>query len=460
MTSKPFFNAGTERFVRDWRHSTVLVVVRDSRMRELDPILGVVELKLNEVFRNESVVSRYYPIQGGIGYGKVRVSLLFRSIDTVLPRMLLGADIGSVEVVSPWIDGSHITDDEVKKAGRITFETPLISKNAVRDTSAGSMGWSPVHNTHGSTGFRLGVRHRHSAPCVLYFKRDLGSFKLRRDKVVAAARFWLKDIPDDDLVTLHLDVFKPEDMDRFMQNAYTNDVRVGAHVGFIEVKVRFHRGLGKSHQIAARQDRDFADVIQAVRAVGVDLRGEEQLENGNDADADAEASIIDGEVGEAPRSIKDVISRSGSKISRRVSTMSAHTTAALSASMLEPNGENLGVGDGHSSSSGNESESNEDDRMGNVSRRSRHIRAHSEPIGPTKTRAEQSRIMSSKEIRREMNRRERGVMQWKGARTLAWVGRNVKDAGRGMKGKLAMGLGEGRKRGGERGRNVGWGTEI
>ncbi|RPB25083.1 hypothetical protein L211DRAFT_136673 [Terfezia boudieri ATCC MYA-4762] len=264
MTSKPFFNAGTERFVRDWRHSSVLVVVRDSRMRELDPILGVVELKLNKVFRNESVVSRYYPIQGGIGYGKVRISLLFRSIDTVLPPMLLGSDIGSVEVVSTWIDGSHITDDEVRKAGSITFETPLISKNAVRDISAGGVGWSPVHDTYGSTGFRLGVRHRHSAPCMLFFKRDPGSFKLRRDKVVAAAKFWLKDIPDDDVVTLRLDVFKPEDMDRFMQNAYTDDIK---HVGFIEVQVRFHRGLGKSHIIAARQDRDFGDVIRAVRAV-------------------------------------------------------------------------------------------------------------------------------------------------------------------------------------------------
>ncbi|KAF8455087.1 hypothetical protein BGX38DRAFT_212185 [Terfezia claveryi] len=450
MTSKPFFNAGTERFVRDWRHSSVLVVVRDSRMRELDPILGVVELKLNKVFRNESVVSRYYPIQGGIGYGKVRISLLFRSIDTVLPRMLLGSDIGSVEVVSTWIDGSHITDDEVRKAGSITFETPLISKNAVRDISAGGVGWSPVHDTHGSTSFRLGVRHRHSAPCMLYFKRDPGSFKLRRDKVVAAAKFWLKDIPDDDVVTLRLDVFKPEDMDRFMQNAYTDDVK---HVGFIEVQVRFHRGLGKSHKIAARQDRDFEDVIRAVRAVGVDLRREEQAENFNDADS--EASISDGDIEEAPGGIKDAFSFSGSKTSRRVSTMSTRTAGALSASMPKPEEVKLddasSSGDGVGSSAGGPVGSS-------ASRRSRHIRAHSDPVGTTKTRA---KLVSGKELRRDLNRHERGVMQWKGARTLAWVGKNVKNAGRGVKGKLTIGLGEGRgKRVGEHGRKVGWGTEV
>ena len=452
MTSKPFFNAGTERFVRDWRHSSVLVVVRDSRMRELDPILGVVELKLSKVLRNESVVSRYYPIQGGTGYGKVRISLLFRSIDTALPRMLLGADIGSIEVVSPWIDGSHITDEEVKKAGSITFETPLISKNAVRDTSAGGVGWSPVHSIHGPT---LGVRHRHSAPCVLYFKRDPGGFKLRRDKVVAAAKFWLKDVPDDDVVTLRLDVFKPEDMDRFIQNAYTDDSN---HVGFIEVQVRFHRGLGKSHRVAAKQDRDFADVIGAVEAVGVVLRGEEQPENGNDAgtDTDVGASISDGEIG-ASRGIKDAFSLSGSKTSRRVSTMSVRTAGALSASMSEPKEVKPDVDDGHSSSSKG-GRPGEGGPVGSTSRRLRHIRAHSEPVGSTKTRP---RVVGSKGFRRDMNRHERGIMQWKAVRTLAWVGRNVKDAGRGVKGKLTIGLGESRgKRVGERGKNVGLGTEV
>lgn len=455
MTSKPFFNAGTERFVRDWRHSSVLVVVRDSRMREEDPILGVVELKLKDVFRHESVVSRYYPIQGGIGYGKVRISLLFRCIDTVLPPMLLGADIGSIEIVSSWIDGRNITDEEVKKAGNITFETPLIKKKAIRETSAGP-GWSPVHNTHGSTGFRLGVRHRHSSPCVLYFKRDPGSFKLRRDKVIAAAKFWLKDIPDEETITLRLDVFKPDDMDRFMQNACHEDVSVGKNVGFIELKVRFHRGLGKSHRIAARHDRDFGDVIGAVRAVGVELRGEQLLvDTGNESDDDEMSDSETENTLHGSGGLKEAISRSGSKINRRISTMSNHTAGALSSTVSEPKD----LRTRNDSSSGKDSDSENGDPLAGGSSRSRHKRTYSAPIGRTSTGM--GKVMTSREIRKEMNRRERGVMQWKGARTLAWVGRNVKDAGRGVKGKLAMGLGEGRgKRVGERGRNIGWGTEI
>lgn len=46
MTASPFFNASTEQFVADWRSSHICLVVRDSRLREVDPILGVVYLKV------------------------------------------------------------------------------------------------------------------------------------------------------------------------------------------------------------------------------------------------------------------------------------------------------------------------------------------------------------------------------------------------------------------------------
>ncbi len=46
ITSSPMFNAGTERFVKDWRTAHVAVTVKDSRMRENDAILGTVFLKV------------------------------------------------------------------------------------------------------------------------------------------------------------------------------------------------------------------------------------------------------------------------------------------------------------------------------------------------------------------------------------------------------------------------------
>lgn len=66
MTSKPIFEAGTERFIRDWRNTIVTVTVRDQRMREHDPILGVVPLKLSEVFQTSSQVTRWFPLDAGL----------------------------------------------------------------------------------------------------------------------------------------------------------------------------------------------------------------------------------------------------------------------------------------------------------------------------------------------------------------------------------------------------------
>lgn len=66
VSSKPIFNAGTERFMRDWRSGIVTVTVRDQRHRQHDPILGVVPLKLSEILSTSSQVTRWYPLDGGI----------------------------------------------------------------------------------------------------------------------------------------------------------------------------------------------------------------------------------------------------------------------------------------------------------------------------------------------------------------------------------------------------------
>jgi hypothetical protein len=66
VSSKPIFNAGTERFIRDWRSQIVTVTVRDQRYRQHDPILGVVPLKLSDILQTSSQVTRWYPLDGGI----------------------------------------------------------------------------------------------------------------------------------------------------------------------------------------------------------------------------------------------------------------------------------------------------------------------------------------------------------------------------------------------------------
>lgn len=352
MTSKPFFNAGTERFVRDFRTSTVLVTVSDSRLREIDPLLGVVEFRLNNVLKNSSMVSRYYPLQGGIGFGKIRISLLFRSISAQLPKPLLAGDIGTLEFVSALVSAEHITDSAVRAADYITFATPLGSRRAPRAPEAD--GWLP-------SGVRLGIRYRHAVPCILYFRRES---KLRRDKTHAAAVLWLKDLPDDEDTAVRLDVFQPTNMDAFVQNC-AGGQSPGRCVGHIDVVVRFHRGFAprsKAHQRAAEEDSDFADVVQAERRV---VREDQPL------------GIVEEDGG-----------------------MSS--------------GEEAGE---HSDAStdGAQSDGEEVSAVGL-----------------------KQRLSKKRDVQKELHRRERGLMQWKGARTLAWVGKGVKDAGKGVKDHFRM----------------------
>jgi len=87
----------------------VRVVTRDDRVREhvshmirpvsvadslQDPIMGVVTLPLAKILANSSQVTKLYAMQDGVGFGRVNISVLFRSVEAKLPRNYLGWDTG------------------------------------------------------------------------------------------------------------------------------------------------------------------------------------------------------------------------------------------------------------------------------------------------------------------------------------------------------------------------------
>lgn len=84
-TTMPFFEAGTEKFIRNFEDAVVRVVgesvrlsrrclltdsydrnriaVRDSALREKDPILGIVNLPLKQLFSESSEVTRMFAVR-------------------------------------------------------------------------------------------------------------------------------------------------------------------------------------------------------------------------------------------------------------------------------------------------------------------------------------------------------------------------------------------------------------
>lgn len=100
-TNMPFFDTAIEILVRDWRHCSVIVCVRDAVVRAHDPIIGIVHLSIPELLTKSSRLSRRFPIEHGAGVGKVSLNLLFRSVQLQLPRVLLGAPTATIELLSP-----------------------------------------------------------------------------------------------------------------------------------------------------------------------------------------------------------------------------------------------------------------------------------------------------------------------------------------------------------------------
>lgn len=177
VSSKPIFEAGTERFIRDWRSCIITVTVRDSRNRQHDPIIGVVPLKLSDVLLTSSQSTRWYPLDGGVGFGRVRISLLFRSVDLKLPPAQLGfGEIGTFEFLSDSVravnyDGSSRTKIKLRTGG----SSAVVKSEKCTKSEDGSLVWDITEtqtdkNDDGTKStqiagrVRLPVRYRYRSP--------------------------------------------------------------------------------------------------------------------------------------------------------------------------------------------------------------------------------------------------------------------------------------------------------
>ncbi|GAB7354656.1 hypothetical protein MBLNU459_g5086t1 [Dothideomycetes sp. NU459] len=243
---KPFFNAGTERFIRDWRTAEVYITVRDARVHEDDSLMGLVRLPLDEVFKNSAQVNNTYPLHGGVGYGRVRVSLVFRSVNLQVGRNLIGWDFGTV-VVDPVITGMNVPHDLQNL--RLKLQTSISTGHM---SSNDGQRWSSRNNKK----IHLAVRKRYSSPLIIQFRKD----SALRDRTSAFVVLWLTDLMDDEDTELTLPVWKGD-----LKRATTCYLReCGEQAGSITIKLRYCRGLSKYHNKMAKKDKNLRDIIETV----------------------------------------------------------------------------------------------------------------------------------------------------------------------------------------------------
>ncbi|KZT25585.1 hypothetical protein NEOLEDRAFT_1065184 [Neolentinus lepideus HHB14362 ss-1] len=251
VTAAPIFNAGTERFLRDWRTAHVNVIVRDERMRENDPVLGMVFLKLSDLFVNASQVTRFYSLEHGVGYGRIRISVLFRPVQAKLPPSLLGFDTGTLIVNSVHAKPNAIHEDELAKC-KLRMKTYTSSAKLSRSTSQrqndGSIAWSAPDPSE------IPVQKRYSSALMVAFKSPN---TLTGSKKRALAVLWLCDLVDNEEKSITVNLWQSEDYERLKQNyvppdgdlsAWDNDKEKMHKIGTVELDVTFRPGITAAHE--------------------------------------------------------------------------------------------------------------------------------------------------------------------------------------------------------------------
>jgi hypothetical protein len=274
VSSQPIFNAGTERFVRDWRSAIITVTVRDQRNREHDPILGVVPLKLSDILETSSQVTRWYPLDGGIGFGRVRISLLFRSIETRLPPNMLGWDVGTFEFRSERILATGYAHSPKLKL-RTGGSTGKISRTHAKKLDEGDGYYFDLTEHEGRNNVRLPVKHRYRSPIVFEFHTA------GKRKAEAYAVIWLQHFIDNEDQDINIPIWTTAHPQRLTQNYITEDncskepgLEDLKEVGRLQFRARFKAGTDESHEafVSDNNSRETYETWEACLTEGVRAR--------------------------------------------------------------------------------------------------------------------------------------------------------------------------------------------
>ena len=358
--SQPFFNAGTERMIRDWRTTEVMVSVRDSRVHENDPLLGLVYLPLGKIFKTRSQVVDSYPLVGGIAYGRVRISMLFRSVQLQMPKELQGWDsYGTLQITGPV--KSHGLPTElhglrIKLRAGVNRGKMYVSKSGEEPGQV----WTGKRDRR----VRLAVKKRYSSCLVIEFRKN----NLGLDKTPAFAIFWLKDLPDEEDRSVTIPVWKGDSSK--LKRGETNcvDDGLGEQAGHLEVPLKFYRGLSSYHHSLTSRNVNLQDVFEVLDTASDNQAISSAMEDGEDSnssDSDSSSSSDDDKKGP-----KHAVSSLAKKLSPQEKE-SSHTD---------------GAGEGNEKQTGNNG-------------------------GPI------DGIRDYKKHSKQLHRRHRGLMQWKVART-------------------------------------------
>lgn len=242
LSPAPYWNAVSERFVRDWSKARIVFVVRDERDRERDPVIGLAAFQLADIFRSASQVTRTFPLVAGLGWGMIRLSLLFKAIDMELPAGVSGYEICSIKTTKFKTDQQA---DDVR---------------VVSDVDEGGI------------DRELAVEYRHS--CSLLYKFMEKNGRLKSDTCIGMAVVRLSEVPDNEAWERTIPIYPTADLNEACERAQRrlDALRGGpgeasrdpdAGLPQLRLGLFLHAGVSQAHRKLAKRDRRMQHVYEA-----------------------------------------------------------------------------------------------------------------------------------------------------------------------------------------------------
>ncbi|KAE8444083.1 hypothetical protein EG329_000865 [Mollisiaceae sp. DMI_Dod_QoI] len=384
--AKPFFNAGIEHFIRDWQTADVMISCRDSRERENDPLLGIVYLPLPKVFEKRSQIMDVYPLVGGIGFGRARISMVFRSIELQLPKELIGWDYGTLEIKSPVKPKGSLPQD------LIGHRIKLRSNTARVKMPANNGEWRSQND---DSSF-LACRKRYAMPLIVEFRTS----SLIHDSTPAFAVFWLREIPDEEERTITMQVWEggKDNIKRATTCAGYRGLKENEQpLGEIEVTMKFWRGLSGYHKRYAQKEKneDMRNVMEVLDTVNDEIKDDDEVADDDyDDPSDSSGSSNSSEDEDEKPHGQNTRSRTNKKLATHTNQSESSDDSDDASSTKNPFKKLKKVAtdvvEGHN---------DEDDGERGVVGQLRDYNDH----------------------HRQLHRKHRGVMQWRVARTGDWA---------------------------------------
>ncbi|KAJ3003927.1 hypothetical protein HKX48_001498 [Thoreauomyces humboldtii] len=182
-----------EFFIRDWTRAILRLVVKDSRQHEHDPVIGIVILKLSDLFKDDEdmVASSWHNLEGGIGFGKLRMSAAFRSVKAEEPENMRGYSVGEFDAKDFSIKGLDRICPGNAPPGhlRVRIRSP-ITEPARLATKESPSTFNPTWDE--SLTMRVVSRYQTALRFEVYQKGMLGF----RSKILAVGKMYLQDMVD------------------------------------------------------------------------------------------------------------------------------------------------------------------------------------------------------------------------------------------------------------------------